>query len=33
MKMALDKTPSAQCARGKSSFAQKPEDHPKFFNW
>ena len=24
---------SSQCARGKSSIARKPEDHPKIFKW
>ena len=24
---------SSQCARGKPSFVQKPEDRPKMFKW
>ena len=24
---------SSQCARGKSSVARKPEDHPQIFKW
>ena len=27
------KSVSSECARSKSSVAQKPEDHPKIFNW